>query len=117
MDSMGKTGRMDLFRGTLDMLVLQVLHGDPSHGYAIARAIERSTHDVLRIEEGSLYPALYRMEKRGLIESAWGTTDTNRRAKIYSLTSAGREYLVGEVSNWSEFTDAVSKLLTPGVDG
>lgn len=108
---MGKKGRMDLFRGTLDMLVLQVLAGGPSHGYAIARAIQDATDEVLSVEEGSLYPALYRMEERGLIAANWGRTDNNRRAKIYSLTSAGRQHLEAERNNWAEFTEAVSRVL------
>lgn len=108
---MSRKGRMDLFRGTLDMLVLQVLEAGGSHGYAIARAIQDFTDDVLAVEEGSLYPALYRMEERGLIASRWGRTDNNRRAKIYELTPEGRAHLAAERTNWAEFTDAVAKIL------
>ena len=111
---MGRKGRMDLFRGTLDMLVLQVLEEGTSHGYAIARAIQRSTDEVLSVEEGSLYPALYRMEERGLIVSNWGRTDNNRRAKIYALTPEGRDHLAAERANWAEFTAAVSKIIPGG---
>ena len=107
---MGKRG-MDLLRGTLDMLVLQTLSGGASHGYAIAKAIQAATDDVLSVEEGSLYPALYRMEKRGWIEADWGTTDTKRRAKFYELTPEGREQLATEQASWSEFSSAVGKVL------
>ena len=110
---MTRRGRVDLFRGTLDMLVLQMLGQAPSHGYAIAKEIQHVTEDALAVEEGSLYPALYRMEKRGLIESAWGLTETNRRAKTYSLTTVGREYLAAEIANWGEFSSAVGKVLQP----
>jgi len=108
---------MDLFRGTLDMLVLQVLDAGVSHGYAIAKAIQASTDDALSVEEGSLYPALYRMEKRGWIESRWGQTETNRRAKLYELTAVGRERLEQERANWARFTQAVDKLMTPEREG
>ena len=110
---MAKTGRMDLFRGTLDMLVLLVLESGASHGYAIAKAIQASTDAVLDVEEGSLYPALYRMEKRGWIESRWGQTDTNRRAKLYELTPDGHQQLGEERANWARFTRAVGKLMAP----
>ena len=102
---------MDLLRGTLDLLVLRTLGSGPSHGYAIAKAICAATDEVLNIEEGSLYPALYRMEKRGWIESNWGVTPTKRRAKFYELTAAGREQLDAESSTWSEFSTAVGKVL------
>lgn len=105
--------RIDLFRGTLDMLVLQTLLENPLHGYAIAKAIQRVTDEVLTVEEGSLYPALYRMEKRGWIKAGWGVTDTGRRAKIYELTRVGRDELEAEVSNWGEFASAVGKVLEP----
>lgn len=108
---MGRTGRMDLFRGTLDMLVLLVLETGASHGYAIAKAIQASTDDVLAVEEGSLYPSLYRMEKRGWVAARWGQTDTNRRARLYELTPAGREQLAAERDNWAQFTRAVGKLV------
>ena len=108
---MAKSRRVDLFRGTLDMLVLRVLDGGQLHGYAIARALEASTDDALRVEEGSLYPALYRMQKRGWIDADWGTTDTNRRAKFYSLDPAGAERLEVEEEHWREFYLAVNRVL------
>ncbi len=105
--------RIDLFRGTLDMLVLQTVVDNPLHGYAIAKRIQQVTDEALNVEEGSLYPALYRMEKRGWIEAGWGVTETGRRAKIYTLTREGREQLESEVSNWGEFSSAVGKVLQP----
>ena len=102
---------MDLLRGTLDLLVLRTLGSGPSHGYAIAKAICAATDEVLNIEEGSLYPALYRMEKRGWIAANWGVTATKRRAKFYDLTPVGRTQLEAESSSWSEFSNAVGKVL------
>jgi transcriptional regulator len=102
---------MDLLRGTLDLLVLHILNGGNSHGYAIAKAIQAATDGVLNVEEGSLYPALYRMEKRGLISADWGITGTKRRAKFYELTSDGRAHLAAEHNNWGEFSTAVGKVL------
>ena len=103
----------ELLHGTLDALVLKTLSWGPRHGYAIARWIEDSTDDALRIEEGSLYPALYRMERRGWIEAEWGLSENNRRVKFYQLTAAGRERLKVETAQWSRFTTAVSKVLLP----
>ena len=103
---------IDLLQGTLDVLILKALTGGPSHGYGIARWLEQVTDDVLRIEEGSLYPALHRMEQKGWIESEWGLSDNNRRAKFYKLTGSGRKHLRAEASNWSLFSRAVSKALT-----
>lgn len=103
--------RVDMLRGTLDMLVLRILAAGPSHGYAVARAIQATTDEVLQVEEGSLYPSLYRMERKGWIESEWGVTDTNRRAKIYRLTKAGRRRLAEEEAVWGRFSTAVGKVL------
>jgi PadR family transcriptional regulator len=103
---------IDLLQGTLDVLVLKALSGGPAHGYGIARWLEQVTDDVLHIEEGSLYPALHRMEQKGWIESEWGLSDNNRRAKFYRLTGAGRKQLRAETSTWSLFSRAVSKALT-----
>ena len=99
--------------GTLDALVLKTLTAGPRHGYAIARLIEQATEDVIQVEEGSLYPALYRMEKRGWIESDWGTSETGRRAKLYRLTTAGRKQLRLEMAEWAQFAAAVSGVLSP----
>ncbi len=100
-----------LLHGTLDALILKTLSWGPRHGYAIARWIEQMTGELLQIEEGSLYPALYRLERRGLIESEWGTSELNRRAKFYQLTEAGRARLADETEEWTRFTDAVSRVL------
>lgn len=99
--------------GTLDALVLKTLSSGPRHGYAIARWIEETTGDVIQVEEGSLYPALYRMEKRGWIEADWGTSDTGRKAKLYRLTNTGRKQLRLETAEWAQFANAVSRVLSP----
>ena len=103
---------VELLQGTLDLLVLKTLSWGSSHGYGIARWIQHVTGDVLRIEEGSLYPALHRLEKRGWISSDWGLSENNRRAKYYQLTARGRQQLRSEASTWSVFAEAVSKVLT-----
>jgi len=105
------TSRSPLLQGTLDLLVLKTLSRGALHGYAIARRIEDATDDALRIEEGSLYPALYRMERRGWIEAAWGKSEIGQRIKIYSLTTKGRAQLRAEAAQWTLFTTAVSKLM------
>lgn len=101
----------DRLHGTLDALVLKTLAWGPRHGYAIARWLEETTDEVLNVEEGSLYPALYRMERRGWIEAEWGTSELGRRAKFYRLTASGRAQLRRELAEWSEWTAAVSKVL------
>ena len=103
---------IELLQGTLDLLVLKTLSWGAMHGYSIARWIQHVTDDVLQIEEGSLYPALHRLEKRGWVESDWGLSENNRRAKFYSLTARGRAQLRSEASTWSVFSTAVSKVLT-----
>jgi transcriptional regulator len=102
---------LDLLQGTLDVLVLKTLSWGPRHGYAIARWIERVTEDALCVEEGSLYPALHRLDRKGWVSSAWGHTDTGRRAKFYELTDAGRMQLQRELSAWDRFAAAVHKVL------
>lgn len=101
----------ELMHGTLDALILKTLSWGPRHGYAVARWIEQLTDDALQIEEGSLYPALYRLERRGWIDAEWGISDNNRRAKFYSLTTRGREQLRVQTSQWESFAAAVSKVL------
>ena len=103
----------ELLHGTLDALVLKTLSWGPRHGYAIARWIEEVTDDALRIEEGSLYPALYRMERRGWIEAEWGLSENNRNVKFYRLTAAGRARLKVETAQWDAFAKAVGKVLRP----
>jgi transcriptional regulator len=100
-----------LLKGTLDLLVLKTLSWGPRHGYAIARWLEERTDDGLQIEEGSLYPALYRMEARGWIVPSWGTSELGKRIKVYSLTKAGREQLTTELAQWAFFTSNVAKVL------
>ena len=101
----------ELLKGTLDILILKALSWGPMHGYAVASWIERVTDDVLRIEEGSLYPALHRLEERDLVTAGWGVSDNNRRAKFYRLTPQGRQHLRSESSSWSRYADAVRKVL------
>ncbi len=101
----------ELLHGTLDALVLKTLAWGPRHGYAIARWIEQLSGDELRIEEGSLYPALYRLERRGWLEAEWGLSESGRRVKLYSLTLEGRERLAIETAQWSRFADAVGRIL------
>lgn len=98
-------------QGTLDILVLKTLSWGPMHGYGVASWIEQRTQDALSIEEGSLYPALYRMEKKGWIESEWRQTENRRRAKFYRLTPEGRRQLQTDVSEWARFTEAVGKVI------
>lgn len=102
---------LDLLQGTLDLLVLKTLSWGPAHGYAIARWIELLTGDVLTVGEGSLYPALHRLEERDWIASEWRVSDTNRRAKFYRLTPRGRQQLRAETDTWHRFVDAVAKIL------
>jgi len=100
-----------LLHGTLDALILKTLARGPSHGYAIARFIEDVTGNDVLVEEGSLYPALYRMERRGWVEAEWGTSELGRRAKLYRLTAAGRVQLDAEMATWRRFSAGVSKVL------
>ena len=103
--------QMTVLRGTLDMLVLSTLGDEPMHGYAIALALQQATDDVLRVEEGSLYPALYRMEKKGWVRSSWGRSEANRRARYYQLTAAGKRHLERQTSGWARFVEAVGKVI------
>jgi PadR family transcriptional regulator len=97
----------DILRGTLDLLILKALSRGPSHGYGVARWIELATGDALAVGEGSLYPALHRLEERGWIAASWGASENNRQAKFYSLTRAGRARLRVEVDNWRRYAAAV----------
>ncbi len=107
---MGK-GKPDLLHGTLDLLILRSLSLAPMHGWGISKHIRQISQDVLEVNQGSLYPALYRLEDRGWISADWGTTGTGRRAKIYSLTEDGRSQLATEESHWEVFTRAVNRVL------
>ncbi|HVS14292.1 MAG TPA: PadR family transcriptional regulator [Thermoanaerobaculia bacterium] len=105
-----------LLRGTLDLLVLRSLSWGPLHGYGVAEWIESATRDALQIAEGTIYPALHRMEARGLIASEWGLSENNRRAKFYRLTPAGARHLAGERRRWHDYAAAMGRALgaTPG---
>ncbi len=105
--------RIELLQGTLDMLILRTLLFGPAHGHAIAHAIERGSDDVLQVEHGSLYPALHRLVKQGLIAAREGTSENNRRAKYYSLTAQGRKKLAAETSKWERLTQAIAGILRP----
>jgi transcriptional regulator len=103
----------ELLHGTLETLILKTVARGRSHGYAIARWLEDSTGDVLQIEDGSMYPALYRMEQRGWIQAEWGTSETGRRAKFYKITPLGRRRLAASTEEWARFAGAVCKVLLP----
>jgi transcriptional regulator len=104
--------RKDLLHGTLDSLILKTLAWGPRHGYGVARWLEQEAGDTLRVEEGSLYPALYRLEAQGWIEASWGKTETGRRAKFYSLSRLGRKQLALETERWRQFASAVTRILS-----
>jgi PadR family transcriptional regulator, regulatory protein PadR len=101
----------DLLQGTLDLLILKALARGPLHGYAVAEWIHDSSQDVLRVEEGALYPALHRLELRGLLSAKWGASENNRRAKYYALTSAGERRLAQETEYWRRMSGAVARVL------
>ena len=102
---------MQLMRGTLDVLILKTLSWSPLHGYAISRAIRATSGEDLNVEEGALYPALRRLEARGLLESTWGLTDTGRQARFYQLTDDGLQQLERGVREWQRYVDAMSRVL------
>jgi PadR family transcriptional regulator PadR len=102
---------LELLQGTLDILILKTLSWGARHGYGIARWIRATTDDVLQVEEGALYPALHRMERKGWVESAWGLSENNRKAKYYQLTARGRARLRAEVASWGRYVTAVTKVL------
>ena len=103
----------DLLAGTLDMLILRILQGGQAHGLQIAHAIERRSDDVLLVEQGSLYPALHRLEERGWVRASWGLSETGRRARFYSLTPGGRRQLADESNRWITLTRAVGRVMRP----
>ncbi|MEP7347443.1 MAG: PadR family transcriptional regulator [Gemmatimonadaceae bacterium] len=105
------TSPLDLLQGTLDLLVLKTLSWGPAHGYAIARWVEQLTGDVLRIGEGSLYPALHRLEERGHIESEWQVSERGRRARVYTITKNGQREFRATTQAWTQFVEAMSKVL------
>jgi len=105
--------KLDLLQGTLDMMVMRTLKAGAANGYEIAKAIERVSGDVLEVDHGSLYPALHRLEKNGVIAGKWEISSTNRRARFYRLTPAGRKRLVEEQSNWEQMAAAITRVMRP----
>ena len=101
----------ELLKGTLDMMILRTLVAGDAHGHTIAKVIERNSEDVLEVEQGSLYPALHRLEKRGKVSSYWGTSENNRKAKFYRLTAAGRRQMVSETSRWRKMARAIGLVI------
>ena len=106
----------EMVQGTLDMLILKTLMMGPAHGQTIAHAIERGSDDVLQVEHGSLYPALYRLHDRGWIAAFWGTSENNRKAKYYRLTPDGKKQLTAQTSRWEEVVRAIGRILNPATE-
>jgi PadR family transcriptional regulator PadR len=109
-----RSARSDLLQGTLDMLILQTLRWGPAHGYRISQAIGAASNDLFRVETGSMYPALHRLEKRGFVRAQWKTSDNKQRAKYYSLTPSGRRHLTREQSRWDQLVAAMQALMRAG---
>lgn len=103
--------KIEIVQGTLDMLILKTLSSGPLHGYAIANRIQQASDDFLKVEEGSLYPALHRMERRGWIDAEWGLSESNRKAKYYRLTAAGRAQLRVAARNWTRVVEAIAGVM------
>jgi transcriptional regulator len=110
-DIMTRRAAPDLLQGTLDLLILRTLHSEPKHGWAISERIQQISEDVLQVHQGSLYPALHRLEHRGWIISEWGISELGRRARFYRLTSAGRRQLAHEADEWERMTTAISRVM------
>src|SRR3979411_3334830 len=111
---MKKTIQRDLFPGALEMMILRILRRQPSRGYSLVQLIKRTSHDLLQIEEGSLYPALQRLLKEELVKAEWGVSSTNRRVRTYKLTPAGTKHLEREVSSFEQMLKGISRVLAPG---
>ncbi len=111
MADLKKQANGEMLQGTLDMLVLRTLVMGRAHGHTIARVIENTSEDVLQVEQGSLYPALHRLEDRGWVRSSWGVSENNRKAKFYELTAAGRKQLVAERERWQQMVVAIGRVL------
>jgi PadR family transcriptional regulator, regulatory protein PadR len=105
--------RIELLQGTLDLLVLQTLRWGPQHGYGIGQAIKTNSGDVLRVDTGSLYPALHRLERRGWVGSEWKVSENSQRVKVYRLTPAGEKQLASERSRWEQLSEAIARALNP----
>ncbi len=113
MSTRSENDRLELLQGTLDLLILRTLILGPQHGQGIARAIQQTSDEELLVEHGALYPALQRLEERGWVSAKWGVSSNNRRARFYSLTSAGRKQLVRETTKWKRLTAAIGRVLGP----
>ena len=109
--------RLELLQGTLDMLILRTLMWGPQHGHGIGQAIRSQSDDLLRVETGSLYPALHRLEKHGWLNSEWGVSEANQRAKYYQLTTAGKAQLAREQDRWSQLVHAIGRIMNPAPAG
>jgi transcriptional regulator len=110
-------GRLELLQGTLDMLILRTLQWGPRHGHGIGQTIRTQSDDLLKVETGSLYPALHRLVKRGWLKAEWGVSEANQRAKYYSLTAAGKEQLSRETNRWSQLVHAIGRIMNPSTAG
>jgi PadR family transcriptional regulator PadR len=106
-----KQAKSDLLQGTLDLLILRCLASGDMHGWGIAQRLQQVSQDLLQVNQGSLYPALYRLEQQGAISSTWGDSENNRRAKFYALTKAGRKQLADETESWERMTAAIARIL------
>ncbi len=111
MNQRKQTEKQEMLQGTLDMLILRTLMAGPAHGHTIASVIEHGSEDVLQVEQGSLYPALHRLEDKGWLASYWGTSENNRKAKFYKLTAAGRKQLTAETSRWQQMVQAIGRVM------
>jgi PadR family transcriptional regulator, regulatory protein PadR len=109
--------RLELLQGTLDMLILRTLQWGPQHGHGIGQSIRQQSDELLKVETGSLYPALHRLEKRGWLKSEWGVSEANQRAKYYRLTAAGKAQLVREQNRWSQLVHAIGRIMNPARAG
>lgn len=108
-----RDGRLELLQGTLDMLILKTLQWGPQHGHGIGQAIRARSDDLLKVETGSLYPALHRLVKRGWLKAEWGTSEANQRARYYRLTAAGKAQLSRERDRWAQLVDAIGRIMNP----
>ena len=108
--------RLELLQGTLDMLILRTLQWGPRHGHGIGQAIRAQSDDVLKVETGSLYPALHRLVKRGWLKAEWGVSEANQRAKFYQLTATGKAQLTREQNRWAQLVDAIGRIMNPAIN-